>query len=462
MAAGESMKMYLPLSAERIKSAKPEQSDIWLADSNGSRNTGRLLLRVAPTGTRRFYFRYSVAGTRKTVPLGIYSHLKSPGRLTLSEARELAIQMSSTVYESQRVTAVEYGKVNRPAEPTRTQIPTTPIATTDERPTKRFTFLELCQAYLDWQVEMQKPAAKETRYAIKNYIANSDLAELPASFVKPAQISALLRGVVEAGHGRTAAKVRSVLHAAYARALGAELNPSSSAALIDSSLESNPVSAIPSLSEYCQPRHRALTKAEFVEVWRRLRFDESNVNNLAVRALRLGVKLAGQRCEQLVRVPLTDVDLDGELIVLEDWKGNRTKPRLHVVPLSKSCLEEVEWLITHSQSVGSKFLFASHLDGKHVCAGTVSRLVTDMRREMMAAGTATSQFQFSDLRRTIETTLSSYGVSKDHRAQLLSHGISGIQARHYDMYDYLQEKREALGVWERHLALVDAEIDRRS
>jgi hypothetical protein len=43
-------------------------------------------------------------------------------------------------------------------------------------------------------------------------------------------------------------------------------------------------------------------------------------------------------------------------------------------------------------------------------------------------------------------------VTKDVRAQLLSHGISGVQATHYDRHDYLQEKRQALATWERKLA----------
>jgi hypothetical protein len=35
-------------------------------------------------------------------------------------------------------------------------------------------------------------------------------------------------------------------------------------------------------------------------------------------------------------------------------------------------------------------------------------------------------------------------VSKDTRGHLQSHGISGVQARHYDGHDYMDEKRGAL------------------
>ena len=47
--------------------------------------------------------------------------------------------------------------------------------------------------------------------------------------------------------------------------------------------------------------------------------------------------------------------------------------------------------------------------------------------------------------------LAGLGTSRDIRAQLLSHGISGVQAQHYDRHDYLKEKRTALLRWERHL-----------
>ena len=60
-------------------------------------------------------------------------------------------------------------------------------------------------------------------------------------------------------------------------------------------------------------------------------------------------------------------------------------------------------------------------------------------------------FNLRDIRRTCETRLAAIGINKDTRAQLLSHGISGVQAKHHDRYDYLAEKREALEVWEHYL-----------
>ena len=42
-------------------------------------------------------------------------------------------------------------------------------------------------------------------------------------------------------------------------------------------------------------------------------------------------------------------------------------------------------------------------------------------------------------------------ISRDTRAQLLSHGISGVQAAHYDRHEYIDEKRAALVAWEARL-----------
>ncbi len=49
-----------------------------------------------------------------------------------------------------------------------------------------------------------------------------------------------------------------------------------------------------------------------------------------------------------------------------------------------------------------------------------------------------------DLRRTVETALKDLGVSREDRAELLSHGRSGVQAAHYERSDMLPAKLRAL------------------
>jgi hypothetical protein len=53
-------------------------------------------------------------------------------------------------------------------------------------------------------------------------------------------------------------------------------------------------------------------------------------------------------------------------------------------------------------------------------------------------------FQAKRIRSGVETTLAAAKISTEIRGRLQSHGISGVQARHYDGHDYLDEKRNAL------------------
>ena len=51
--------------------------------------------------------------------------------------------------------------------------------------------------------------------------------------------------------------------------------------------------------------------------------------------------------------------------------------------------------------------------------------------------------------------LQKLGIDKEVRAHLLSHGRSkGVQGKHYERYDFLDEKRRALRKWATHLETV--------
>lgn len=76
---------------------------------------------------------------------------------------------------------------------------------------------------------------------------------------------------------------------------------------------------------------------------------------------------------------------------------------------------------------------------------TVQHRIREVAEAMSVAGELEKGlFTAGDLRRTVETRLAAAGVGAEVRAQLQSHGLGGIQARHYDRHDYLVEKRAAL------------------
>lgn len=63
-----------------------------------------------------------------------------------------------------------------------------------------------------------------------------------------------------------------------------------------------------------------------------------------------------------------------------------------------------------------------------------------------AVGDAIEGFQLKRIRPGVETLLAATGVSREVRGHLQSHGLTGVQARHYDGHDDMPEKRQALEV----------------
>lgn len=69
---------------------------------------------------------------------------------------------------------------------------------------------------------------------------------------------------------------------------------------------------------------------------------------------------------------------------------------------------------------------------------------------MEIAGDKIENFQTKRLRSGVETVLAKANISGEKRGRLQSHGISGVQSRHYDGHDYMDEKLEALTALYRH------------
>lgn len=51
------------LTTSMIESSLAAGKEVWLSDNDGGRGVGRLVARISPRGSCRFYFRYSVGGT---------------------------------------------------------------------------------------------------------------------------------------------------------------------------------------------------------------------------------------------------------------------------------------------------------------------------------------------------------------------------------------------------------------
>jgi integrase len=275
------------------------------------------------------------------------------------------------------------------------------------------------------------------------------LANRPAAQIKAEDLRDALARLIEAGKGRTAAKLRAYLRAAFGLAMRAGLDPTLPEALTAFGVESNPADRLPSLAQFSRALDRTLTLPELCAFWRRLKgLPESPARDALVACIYLG----GQRPTQLLRLTPRAVDISGATLTLLDPKGrNRhANPRRHVMPIHRNLMPVIRRRLAVTERVDSP-MFSTN--GRvSLRKETVAALVQEIEKAMTAAGELQrGTFSLRDLRRTAETHMAALGVSSDVRAQVQSHGLGGIQARHYDRHDYMLEKRAAVALWVQRL-----------
>lgn len=408
--------------------AKKSRADgSWLSESLG-RGRGSLVIKGGA-----WYFRHTTAsGKREIIPIGLYP--TTSARLARERAGDLASQAREVLGGDLKADAARQESERLEAEAA--------AKLAAERLAKH-TFSAMLTLYTDHLEHQGKEAsAREVRSLFRRNIEEGvpDLAALPACNVTSDHIAGLLRRIArDQKRGRTAAKLRAYLMAAFRLAMQAKYLPDAPADLIAFGVTANPVDAVPPLNEYNRAREHALTQADLSALWEYLRDDES----LAGRALSLVLLSGGQRVRQLLRLELKHVDLDAGTITLFDTKGRRSTPRVHIVPLAADGLQLVDTLVKRAKELESHWLFTSEGDAP-ITAETVSAYASKVAAMLKADDKISEPFLGSDLRRTIETRLAARGVSKDVRAQLQSHGLGGVQARHYDRHDYMDEKRRAV------------------
>jgi integrase len=426
--------------------AKWRGADRWLTDG-GSRGAGRLVAKIAQNGAT-FYFQYFDAEKRKRfLPIGPHDARGERGK-TLQQARDRAHDYSE-FYRGGVVDLHAHFEREREAEERARRV-AQEAARREQEAAQRATLRQLLDAYIAHLEGAGKQAAGDARRIFSRHVfeAAPDLASKKAAEITKTEFVELIRVLVKAGKGRTAAKLRSYLRAAYSLALQSENDPA--AALGNFGIEANPLASINALSQFNRARDRNLSAEELRAFVKRLEAVPAGCKRDAVE---LCLLLGGQRPAQLLRVRPVDVDLSAATVTLYDSKGSRKQPRPHVLPLTKKARGILDALLERDdeeEGEAPPFIFTS--DGKTAMRSeTVSAIVTEISAAMLKAKEAREGFEMRDLRRTCETMLAALGVSKDIRGQLQSHGLGGVQARHYDRHEYMLEKRAALEKWQRHL-----------
>lgn len=415
----------------------------------GALSTGKVLseslgrgvgtLRAVGTGNGRVTFQYryiGVDGSRDALPVGIWSERGGDGGVTLAEARQKvrtwAARYAAGERDLRRALGFQRSKPSVPEGAIGERSRIEPFGGNEA------TFGDLLQAYAASLKILGKSSARAVENALRRHVERRFplVWAAPAKDVSVDQLVEIVHAIVVAGKVTEARKVRSYLRAACSAAVAARQSPSAPAALRSIRASHNPARELLTVRGGRDARDRALSVAELQAYWRRIQFGRDNA------LLRFHLLTGGQRIKQLSRVTIQDWDPESNTLRLRDPKGRREAPRVHYVPLLRLARDA---MVDMDSGVLGPFLFTATAGRSGVDYNGVRSRLARVAEAMDAAGElAGARFTPGDLRRTIETRLAAMGVSIEVRAQLQSHGLSGIQARHYIRHDFLDEKKNAL------------------
>lgn len=406
----------------------------WLTEA-GNRNEGALRAKGGPNGARLYYRYRDSAGRYDDLPIGTFDAAGKRG-MTLEQARMRVRDLRERYLAGDRDLRQALEHDARDAARERDAAAEAEAAAAAKA---RATLGALLTGYVDQLKRDGKTSARSVERTVHNHVRDA----APKAWAKPAEditiddLLALIGRLTDTGKLREAAKLRSYIKAAYAAAIRARQDARGLPALRALRLSHNPAADLVTVEGASNAKERALSLAELRAYWKRI----CALPDPDGALLQFHLLTGGQRVQQLARLTTDDYDPDLQTIRIRDRKGRRKAPRLHDVPLIPPALQAMRAM---RQDLGP-YLFTVTAGESGAAYHTVQHRLRGVVDAMEAAGELEKgRFTAGDLRRTIETRLSAVGVQPFEMAQLQSHGLGGVQSRHYNRHDYLQEKRGAL------------------
>jgi len=265
--------------------------------------------------------------------------------------------------------------------------------------------------------------------------------------IKRSTVKSLLREMVREGITAQTNRVQAVIRQAYNFGIGEEL------------VEINPATGFPAFHAQ-KPRLRIWKDHELRLLWRALtepeppkaiKSDEIFVGPQVRIALQLSMLLLQRRTE-IVGMDLAELDLDQGLWMIDPRRMKSGRP--HQVPLPPHSVELIRRAITLSGLPADRMsgpVFHDPRDTTKPMKPAALTRAMGRLRELIGVEDLTVH----DLRRTGSTALTSerLRVSPLIRSKVLGHssdtgGGAQVSSAHYDVNEYMVDKRSALKGWE--------------
>lgn len=391
-------------------------------------------VRVTKAGAVSFVLNYYAQGAERRATVGRYGPAPL---LSIAAARKEAAKLRALVLAGRD-----------PVAEKRAAVEAKKAADDAKRERDRHTLAKLVETYLDDLRAQGKPerTARDYETLFTRAVAKPfpKIAALPLDSVTVEAVMPAFHRLLKGGAVRDPEKLAALMKAAFNAARGAHSDASrhryaglkvKGNPLVDLRVprpKKSPEEARKAKAE----RYWTLTQPQLAAYWQRI----AAMDDAYGAMLRLHLLTGGQRREQLARLTRDDYDEAAGIITLWDGKGRRRELREHKLPLLPEAVQAIEAMAGDR----GEYLVTTDKGRTPVSASVLDHACGRVGAAMVAAGEIPRPVTPGTIRRTVETLLGQAGVFKEVRAQLQSHGLNGVQDRHYDMGDYLEHKREAL------------------
>jgi len=306
-------------------------------------------------------------------------------------------------------------------------------------------FGALAERYLNEHARRKKRSHKADERNLRKHVLPR-WQNLPYTSIKRKDVIELVEALVSAGKPTLANRVQSLISSVFTFALDADL------------LEAHPCHRLRKRGVE-RVGQRTLSDAEIRLFW-------LGVVNLAkARRTGLGLRLAlltGARVGEIAGLCRNELEhIDDPARTAWIIPGSRTKNgRDHLIPLAptaRTTVMELQDLIGPEDQI--LFPTRSRRRAGPMRPNSLTQAMDYFGRRLTGDDEVVRQWQIDpptphDLRRTVETRLAELRIPKEIRDRVLNHVSGDVGSKHYNRYDYADEKRDALIRWSTALSVV--------
>lgn len=414
------------LTVTKIQSATSSKNSYYLWDQSGQRGTGRLGVKIFTSGKKQFVFRYYQRQKEKFISIGLFS--TRAGSMTLTEAREKA-QVFSQLLLNGKDPKLHLEQQER--EQKKIDAESKSLGTIDD----------LFHSY----TERMKIDGKRTYEEVRNALVREFYPYIDkntkACDVTTDDIKYVISKMIQRGAITQSNRVRSYVMAAFNHAMRFDNDPRYFSLESKFSIKYNPVAPIPKQKDGERIGERFLEWRELRRLLKDLRenYDVVPVGQDLRHLLQLCIYLGGQRPYEVITLEWWNVDWKERFVCITKERSKNKKD--HIVPLNGLAFEILQK--QYELSGGGRYVFPNPKDAEDpMKTSSICRAVTRYRDAV-----GFDKFVPKDLRRTCKTLMGACRISKEVRDRIQNHALQDVSTRHYDRYDYFDDKLGGLETW---------------